>query len=103
MSLFFVISEATYPMRRMLMSRCSFENSSSDERFLRTRSPSSNVTGHPPTSRNFVIRTFAMGDLPEPDSPVKKMVTPCSVWRKAPPQFLNHFPAVTEITLQKLP
>src|SRR6266404_3873289 len=57
---FFVISEATYPMRRMLMSRCSLENPSSEDRFLRTRSPSNRVTGRPPVSRNLVSNTLAM-------------------------------------------
>ena len=74
---FLVISDATYPMRRMLMSRCSFENPSSDDRCLRTKSPSSNVTGRPPTSRNLVISALAIVDFPEPESPVKKIVTPC--------------------------
>src|ERR1019366_2747202 len=64
-------------MRRILMSRCSFENPSSLDKFLRTRSPSSSVTGRPPISRNFVISALAMVDLPDPESPVKKMVTPC--------------------------
>ena len=40
-------------------------------------SPSNSVTGRPPVSKNFVSRTLAMVDLPEPESPVKKMVTPC--------------------------
>ena len=64
-------------MRRMLMSRCSLEKPSSEERFLRTRPPSSNVTGRPPTSRNFVSSTLAIVDFPEPERPVKKIVTPC--------------------------
>ncbi len=65
-------------MRRMLMSRCSFEKPSSDDRFFRTMSPSSSVTGRPPTSRNFTNSTLAIVDLPEPESPVKKTVNP---WR----------------------
>src|ERR1039458_5271821 len=87
---FFVISEATYPMRRMLMSRCSFENPNSDERCLRTRSPSSKVTGRPPTSRNFVIRTLAMVDLPARKSGEEDGHTLLRAWREAAPQFLNY-------------
>ena len=89
---FLVISEATYPIRRMLMSRCSFENPSSDDRCLRTRSPSRIVTGRPPVSRNLVSRTLAMVDFPEPDRPVKKDRDALPVpWRIAPPQFLDYF------------
>jgi len=44
---FFVISEATNPILRMLISRCSRENPGSDDRCLRTVSPSSRVTGGP--------------------------------------------------------
>ena len=73
---FFVISEATKPMRRMLMSRCSLEKPSSDERFVRTMSPSSRVTGRPPASRNLTSSTLAIVDLPAPDRPVKKTVKP---------------------------
>src|ERR1700758_5833593 len=76
-------------MRRMLMSRCSLEKPSSEERCLRTRSPSSIVTGRPPASRNFVISTLAIVDLPEPESPVKKIVTPC-LWRGG--KLRGHFP-----------
>ncbi len=75
---FLVISEATQPMRRMLMSRCSLEKPSSEDRCLRTMSPSSRVTGRPPSSSNLVSRMLAMVDLPEPDRPVKKTVKP---WR----------------------
>src|SRR5216117_1228305 len=46
-------------MRRMLISRCSLENPSSEERCLRTRSPSRRVTGRPPVSKNFVSSTLA--------------------------------------------
>ena len=77
---FFVISEATKPIRRMFKSRCSLENPSSEDRCLRTISPSSRMrhTGRPPISRNFTRRTFAVVDLPAPDKPVKKSVKPCS-------------------------
>ncbi len=69
-------------MRRMLMSRCSFEKPSSDERCLRTTSPSSSVTGRPPISISLTISALAMVDLPEPDRPVKNTVKPCSVARR---------------------
>jgi hypothetical protein len=66
---FLVISEATKPMRRMLRSRCSFEKPSSDERFLRTTSPSSSVTGRPPISISLTMRALAIVDFPDPRSP----------------------------------
>ena len=75
---FLVISEATNPMRRMLMSRCSLEKPSSEERFLRTRSPSSSVTGRPPISSSLICSTLATVDLPDPERPVKNTVKP---WR----------------------
>ena len=50
---FFVISEATNPMRFTFRSRCSLEKVSSLERLWRTMSPSSRVTGRSPRSRNF--------------------------------------------------
>ncbi len=74
---FLVISEATNPMRRMLMSRCSLEKPSSDDRCLRTMSPSSSVTGRPPASMNRTSSTLAMVDFPAPERPVKKIVIPC--------------------------
>src|SRR5438094_10254353 len=44
---FFVISEATYPIQRILISRCSLEKPSSEERCFRTKSPfSSLLTAH---------------------------------------------------------
>ena len=58
------------------MSRCSFEKPSSDDRCLRTTSPSSRVTGRSPTSSKFASNTFAIVDLPAPESPVKKIVYP---------------------------
>src|SRR5207248_6390693 len=61
----------------MLRSLCYLEKPSSEERCLRTRSPSKSVTGLPPTSRNLVTRTLAIVDLPAPERPVKKTVTPC--------------------------
>src|SRR3954447_13877907 len=64
----------------MLMSRCSLEKPSSEERCLRTTSPSRIVTGRPPISSSFTSSTLAMVDLPEPDRPVKNTVKPC-LWR----------------------
>ena len=38
-----------------------------------------------------MIRALAMVDLPDPESPVKKMVTPClCAWRIAAAQFLHY-------------
>ena len=73
---FFVISEATYPIRRIFRSRCSLENPSSEDKFLRTISPSSKVTGLPPISINLVNTAFAIVDFPDPESPVKNIVKP---------------------------
>src|SRR5258705_11069527 len=64
----------------MLMSRCSLEKPSSEERCLRTRSPSRIVTGRPPISSSFTRSTLAIVLLPEPDRPVKNTVKPC-LWR----------------------
>ena len=75
-NMFLVISEATKPIRRMLMSRCSFEKPSSEERFLRTMSPSRRVTGRPPSSRSLTRRALARVDFPAPESPVKNTVNP---------------------------
>src|SRR5207244_12971031 len=71
---FFVLSEATYPMRRMLISRCALENPGSEERCLRSRAPDGRVAGGPPVSRDLLRRTLAMGDLPEAVGAVKKAV-----------------------------
>ncbi len=76
-----VISDATKPIRRMLRSRCSLEKPSSDERFLRTRSPSRRVTPRPPSSRSLTRSPLAMVDLPDPESPVQKTVNP---WESRP-------------------
>ena len=59
------------------MSRCSLEKPSSDDRCLRTTSPSSSVTGRPPISISLTISALAMVDLPEPEKPVKNTVKPC--------------------------
>jgi hypothetical protein len=53
------------------------ENPSSDDRCLRTTSPSSSVTGRPPISISLTISALAMVDLPLPESPVKNTVKPC--------------------------
>ena len=58
------------------MSLCSLENPSSEDRCLRTTSPSSSVTGRPPISISLVISALATVDLPEPERPVKKTVKP---------------------------
>ncbi len=77
---FFVISEATNPMRWMFRSRCFLLKPSSLERCVRTMSPSNNVTGRPPRSFSFATRICAIVDLPAPDNPVKNTVNPCR-WR----------------------
>src|SRR3569623_1683265 len=64
-------------MRRILMLRCSLEKPSSLERCLRTTSPSSRLTGRPPSSNSFANTAFAIVDLPEPERPVKNNVKPC--------------------------
>src|SRR5256885_2923861 len=82
---FFVISEATNPIRRMLISRCSRENPNSEDKCLRTMSPSNSVTGRPPISRNLTRRMFAIVDLPEPERPVRseehtsELQSPCNL------------------------
>ena len=67
---FLVISLATKPIRRTLISRCSLEKESSLERFKRTMSPSSKVTGRFPISSILAYSTRAIVDFPDPDSPV---------------------------------
>ena len=74
---FLVISEATYPILLIFRSRCSFEKPNSEDKFFRTTSPSSKVTGLPPISINFIISAFAIVDLPEPENPVNNTVKPC--------------------------
>ena len=79
-------------MRRMLMSRCSFEKPSSEERCFRTRSPSSSVTGRPPISSSLIMSTLAIVDLPAPERPVKNTVIPCLCrGAKCTPQFARDF------------
>ena len=64
-------------MRAMFRLRCSREKPSSDERCLRTMSPSRSVTGRPPICSSLTSSTLARVDLPELGSPVKKTVKPC--------------------------
>ena len=45
---------------------------------MRTTSPSNSVTDLPPISNSLTSRTFAIVDLPEPESPVKNTANP---WR----------------------
>src|SRR5690348_9222948 len=68
-------SPATQPIRRMLRSRCSREKESSLDRWVRTTSPSSTVTGRPSASSP-ATSASAIVDLPAPDRPVRKTVTP---------------------------
>src|SRR4051812_35160175 len=68
-------SPATNPIRRMLRSRCSRENVSSLERWVRTTSPSSTVTGRPSASSE-ATSASAIVDLPAPERPVRNTVTP---------------------------
>ena len=64
-------------MRLMLMSRCSLEKPSSEDRCFLTTSPSSSVTGRPPISMSFTMSALAMVLLPLPEKPVKNTVKPC--------------------------
>jgi hypothetical protein len=66
---------ATKAIRRMLMSRSSFENPRPFERFSRTTSPSSTSSGIPRSS-NSSISTSVIVDLPEPERPVIQRVNP---------------------------
>ena len=68
-------SPATQPIRRMLRSRCSRENVSSLDRWVRTTSPSRTVTGRPSASSP-ATSASAIVDLPAPERPVRKTVTP---------------------------
>src|SRR3712207_5762597 len=68
-------SPATKPIRRMLRSRSAREKDSSLDRWVRTTSPSRTVTGRPSAS-SCATRASAIVDLPAPDRPVRKTVTP---------------------------
>src|SRR3954453_20958996 len=68
---------ATKAMRRMLVSRSSFENPRPLERFSRTTSPSSTSTREP-RLRNSSSTRWEMVVLPAPESPVNQSVKPFS-------------------------
>src|ERR1043165_1730271 len=78
---------ATNPIRRMFVSRSSFENPSPFERFSRTSSPSRTSTRQPFALR-IGVRCVASVLLPAPESPVNQRMKPLSlmnassvVWR----------------------
>src|SRR5919106_4751042 len=68
---------ATKAMRRMLVSRSSFENPRPLERFSRTTSPSS-TSSFEPRRRSSLTRCVVIVDLPEPESPVNQRQKPLS-------------------------
>src|ERR671925_1229372 len=68
---------ATNAIRRMFVSRSSFENPSPLERFSRTTSPSRTSTLEP-RSRSCSSTIFEMVVLPAPESPVNQSVKPLS-------------------------
>src|SRR5918996_3163915 len=67
---------ATKAIRRMLVSRSSFEKPSPLERFSRTTSPSS-TSSFEPRLRSSLTRWVVIVDLPEPESPVNQRQKPC--------------------------
>src|SRR5919204_1962149 len=72
---------ATKAIRRMLVSRSSFENPRPFERFSRTMSPSSTSSLDPRARSSFTSR-FVIVVLPEPESPVNQRQNPfCSAIR----------------------
>ena len=72
-----LISAATHPIRRMLVSRSALEKVRPAERFRRTTSPSRLVTVRRPCSRTTSCSARARVDLPLPESPVKNRTSPC--------------------------
>ena len=71
----------TQPMRRMLVSRSSFEKPRPLLRCVRMTSPSRTST-FMPRAHNSSSSRFASVDLPAPDNPVNQMVRPlCSMIR----------------------
>ena len=70
------ISEATYPIRRMLISRSSLLNPNPFDRCVRTTSPSNTVTWRP-CSKIRSVSTSPVVDLPDPLKPVNQMHAPC--------------------------
>ena len=73
-----LISAATQPIRRMLVSRSAWRRWSPADRLRRTTSPSSEVTVRSPRSRITSCSARASVDLPLPNRPVKKTTSPCS-------------------------
>src|SRR5215211_1969570 len=69
---------ATKAIRRMLVSRSSFEKPSPLERFSRTTSPSS-TSSFEPRLRSSLTRCVVIVDLPEPESPVNHRQKPVSL------------------------
>src|SRR5690348_16544615 len=63
-------------MRRMLVSRSSFEKPRPLDRFVRTSSPSSTSAGRPRSASSACSR-LAIVDLPAPDRPVSQTTKPC--------------------------
>ena len=68
---------ATKAIRRMLVSRSSFEKPRPFERFSRTTSPSS-TSSLEPRLRSSLTRWVVIVDLPEPESPVNQRQKPFS-------------------------
>src|SRR5437660_826324 len=73
-------SRATYPMRRMLVSRSSFEKPRPFERWVRTSSPSSSSAWRPRRSSS-AASALAIVDLPAPESPVNQTTKPLLMLR----------------------
>src|SRR5215831_7105742 len=73
-------------MRRMLVSRSSFENPRPLDRFVRTSSPSS-TSARRPRSASSARSRLATVDLPAPERPVSHTTNPCplSVTDSVPP------------------
>src|SRR5690348_14748223 len=65
-------------MRRMLVSRSSFEKPSPLERLVRTSSPSSSSTRYP-RSRKMRTRFSDKVDLPAPERPVNQRMKPLCI------------------------
>ncbi len=76
-------NDATNPMRRMLVSRSSFENPSPFERCSRTSSPSRTST-RCPRSRNRAATMSAIVLLPAPEKPVNQRQKPRSFAPRTP-------------------
>ena len=63
-------------MRCTLIERCSLENPSSLDKWVRTTSPSNKVTLRRPCAISLTISILARVVLPAPDNPVKNTVNP---------------------------